>query len=79
MRHFYSTRLQCKGFNSNSALTVEYVSSMYISISINTINPFNKRQDSMSTMEQQTKLCANPLSKFEYCQERPSNIANIAK
>ena len=33
----------------------------------------------MSTMEQQTKLCANPLSKFEYYQERPSNIANIAK
>ena len=34
----------------------------------------------MLTMEQQTKLCANPLSRFEYRQDqRPSNIENIAK
>ena len=59
---------------------MEYVTSMYISISIKTINPFNKRQDSMLTMEQQTKWCANPLSRFEYRQDqRPSNIENIAK
>ena len=34
----------------------------------------------MLNMEQQTKLFANLLSRFEYQQDqRPSNIANIAK